>query len=248
MKRKTTTTAGQTGTTRRAGSAPPVAPPVPAASESGGVRPWHLLVLGVLLACAAGAVATRDGGTVQTVAVIVTLMTAGLVAAGLVRTFGPLVTADAGEETEMLAGRTRAALEREKFLVLRSIKEVEFDRAMRKISDADYQEIVPRLRTRAVGLIRQLEGGGGYRELIERDLAALLPSLAQARSTPTADALGEREIPPQHSVIPANAGIQPATSPDPGPVLPGTCPDCSTLNDKDARFCKSCGIRIAGDV
>jgi hypothetical protein len=195
------------------------------------VRPWHVLVLGVLMAAAAGAVMTSDGGTVQTVAVIATILTAGLVAGGVVRTLAPLVADEAGEETEMLAGRTRAALEREKMLVLRSIKEVEFDRAMRKISDADYQEIVPRLRTRAVGLIRQLEGGGGYRALIERDLAALVSANA-----------------PSESASAAPDAVESGDQADAAPASPGTCPDCSTINDKDARFCKACGTRLVGDV
>ena len=232
MARRTTKTAGQPGSKRRPGGASAPSPtPTPAPPQTGGMRPWHLLTLGVLMSCGAGAVVTRGGGTVQTVAVIVTILTAGLVAAGLVRTLEPLVAADAGEETEMLAGRTRAALEREKMLVLRSIKEVEFDRAMRKISDADYNEIVPRLRTRAVGLIRQLEGGGGYRALIERDLAALVSAPMPA---PTSSATLET----------IEAGDRADAAPEP----PGTCPDCSTVNDKDARFCKSCGTRLAGDV
>ena len=41
----------------------------------------------------------------------------------------------------MLGGRTRAALEREKALVLRSIKELEFDRAMGKVSEKDFAEM-----------------------------------------------------------------------------------------------------------
>ena len=232
MARRTMKTVGQPGSNRRAGgAATPSPPPTPAPPQTGGVRPWHLLVLGAVTSAAAGAVVTRDGGIVQTVAVIVTILTAGLVAAGLVRTLGPLVATDAGEETEMLAGRTRAALEREKMLVLRSIKEVEFDRAMRKISDADYGEIVPRLRTRAVGLIRQLEGGGGYRALIERDLAALVPPPTPATA-------------PSAAVGTTGADDRPAAVPTPA----GTCPGCRTLNDRDARFCKSCGTRIAVDV
>ena len=300
MAPRTTATAGQPGGKRRGAGPTAAAAPTAAPPEVGGVRPWHLLVIGALMSAAAGALVTRDGGTVQTVAVIVTILTAGLVAAGLVRTLGPLVADDAGEETEMLAGRTRAALERERMLVLRSIKEVEFDRAMRKISDADYNEIVPRLRTRAVGLVRQLEGGGGYRGLIERDLAKLIsattPTLGEAQpqaaqrtyrqwtpeETLRARDSGERRNPTENSVIPAKAGIQPCTSVDPGshpnaaaasgtpgfrrgddsligsaeegplmfsdPAPPGSCPNCSTVNDTDARFCKSCGARLAGDV
>ncbi|MCX6544275.1 MAG: zinc ribbon domain-containing protein [Acidobacteria bacterium] len=231
MARRTTKTAGQTGGSRRVGAAAPSPSAVSARPEAGGVRPWHLLVLGVLMAAAAGAVMTSDGGTVQTVAVIATILTAGLVAAGVVRTLAPLVADEAGEETEMLGGRTRAALEREKMLVLRSIKEVEFDRAMRKISDADYNEIVPRLRTRAVGLIRQLEGGGGYRALIERDLAALVSANA-----------------PSASASAAPDAVEPGDQAAAAPVAAGTCPDCSTINGRDARFCKSCGTRLAGGV
>ena len=51
----------------------------------------------------------------------------------------------------MLGGRTRAALEREKTLVLRSIKELEFDRAMGKVSEKDFAEMSARLRARAAG-------------------------------------------------------------------------------------------------
>ncbi len=74
----------------------------------------------------------------------------------------------------MLGGRTRAALEREKTLVLRSIKDLEFDFAMKKMSQSDYDEMSARLRARAVGLMRQLDEGSGYRASIE----------AGARQTP----------------------------------------------------------------
>lgn len=52
---------------------------------------------------------------------------------------------------------TRRALEQEKAIVLRSIKELEFDRAMGKVSDADFADIDRRLRARAVALMEQLE-------------------------------------------------------------------------------------------
>lgn len=59
-----------------------------------------------------------------------------------------------------MSNRLRADLERDKALVLRSIKELEFDHAMRKVSDADFAEIGGRLRTRAMLLIEQLESAG----------------------------------------------------------------------------------------
>ena len=71
----------------------------------------------------------------------------------------------------VLGGRTRAALEREKALTLRSIKELEFDRAMGKVSDVDFAEMAARLRSKAAGLIQRLDAGSTYREQIDRELA-----------------------------------------------------------------------------
>lgn len=203
----------------RSPAAPGAVPAAGSPGESGGIQPWHLLLLGTLLAVTATLFVTAGTSTINVVFVAVATATAALAAAGLYRTLAPLVMADAGEQTDMLAGRTRAALEREKFLVLRSIKEVEFDRAMRKISEADYREMVGRLRSRAAGLMRQLDGGGlGYRDLIERELAA--------RIGPT---------PP-----PAPA----AAAPEKRPPAPGHCPACEADNDADARFCKACGTKL----
>ena len=76
-----------------------------------------------------------------------------------------------------VAGRTRAALEREKALALRSLKELEFDRAMRKVSEKDFGEMGARLRARAAGLIRQLDASEGYRDEIEKELANRLAAM-----------------------------------------------------------------------
>jgi len=205
--------------TRQYRAAPPPEPVAHGAGEIAGLQPWHLLALATMMALTAGAFFTTGSSIVNVVFVSVAIATTALAAAGLYRTLMPLVVPDASEQTEMVAGRTRAALEREKMLVLRSIKEIEFDRAMRKISDADYQEVVGRLRARAAGLLRQLDGGGlGYRELIERDLATRIgpaPSREPAAATPAA---------PE--------------------AVPGVCPSCGLDNGADARFCKACGARV----
>ena len=191
----------------------------PPAGE-GGIRPWHLLAVATAIAIAVGVFATQGTSTVNTVAVAVAIGTVAWVAVTAARTVAPLVAPEMGEQTEMLGGRTRAALEREKMLVLRSIKEVEFDRAMGKISDADFNEVAGRLRVRAAGLLRQLDAdSSGYRALIERELSTRVgrPPVTAAPAAPV-----------------------PAADADP----PGTCPSCATANDPDARFCKSCGTRI----
>jgi hypothetical protein len=136
---------------------------------------------------------------------------------------GPLLVADAPVDDTPVEGHARQALEREKALVLRSIKEIEFDHAMRKTASADFEELRGRLRARAVGLMQQLDASG-YRDAVERDLA-------------TRDA-ASASCPP---VVPATpAGLA-------APAVPaGTiCAACQTANDGDARFCKQCGASLA---
>jgi hypothetical protein len=214
-----------TDKSRRAAPASPPPPPAPPPAADGGIRPWHLLLAATSVAVAAAVFATHGTSTVNTVAIGAAVATTAWVAAMAARTVAPLVSPDLGEQTEMLGGRTRAALEREKFLVLRSIKEVEFDRAMGKISDADFHEVAGRLRARAAGLLRQLDADqSGYRTLIERELATRV-------GRPLASPL-------------AAPAEEPAEEPAAAAPEPGTCPSCGTANDVDARFCKSCGTRI----
>ena len=202
-----------------AGPPPPATPP----AAKGGIRPWHLLLVATAIAVAAGVFATQGTSIVNTVAIAVAIASVTWVAATAARTVAPLVAPDLVEQAEMVGGRTRAALEREKFLVLRSIKEVEFDRAMGKISDADFHEVAGRLRARAAGLLRQLDAdSSGYRALIERELSTRVGR--PAASPPPAASAQE--------------------TPDTPAPEPGTCAACGTANDLDARFCKSCGERI----
>jgi hypothetical protein len=88
------------------------------------------------------------------------LISAAIVAAGLVgASLHTAITGFfAGESIEQTRSqRTREFLEQEKALVLRSIKELEFDRAMRKVSDQDFAEIGGRLRARALEIMQSLE-------------------------------------------------------------------------------------------
>ena len=91
---------------------------------------------------------------------------------------------------EPLSERMRSTLEREKALTLRSIKELEFDRAMGKVSAKDFDEMAGRLRTRAIGLMKQLDhDDAGFRALIERDLQTRLAERPAPRPK-TATTLG----------------------------------------------------------
>jgi len=134
-----------------------------------GLKPWQLFVL-VGLACATAMTwMARSQGFVAVL--LLTILMGGVVLAALatLRTVSPLISGE-DDRTPMVGERTRAALEREKTLTLRAIKELEFDRAMKKVSDEDFREMSGRLRVRAARLIRELDAGVGYRTRIEQDL------------------------------------------------------------------------------
>ena len=145
--------------------------------SSDGLQAWQFFVLAGL-ACATAATLMARGQSVASIVLLTVLMAATtIVGLAVLRMVRPLVFGDE-DRTAMVGQRTRTALEREKLLVLRSIKELEFDKAMGKLSESDFQEMSGRLRTRAARLIRLLDAGGGYRAQVERDLAKRLGDAA----------------------------------------------------------------------
>jgi hypothetical protein len=141
------------------------------------LEPWQFFVLAALIVSTAVILYNffGSGGQSRSSIILFTVLMAAVCLVGIaaLRAVRPLVSPEE-DRTAMVGERTRVALEREKLLTLRSIKELEFDRAMGKLSDADWQEMSGRLRARAAGLMRQLDAGAGYREQIERDLAKRL--------------------------------------------------------------------------
>ena len=124
---------------------------------------------------------SRQATPEHLILISLTIIAAGVAAAGFYRTLAPLAADDVTRFSEPLSERARAAVEREKRLVLRSIKELEFDRAMGKVSAKDFEEMGGRLRARAIALMKQLdEGVSSYRHEIERELEVRL----QAAATP----------------------------------------------------------------
>jgi len=142
-------------------------------------------------------------------------MTLVLAGVALWRVLDPLSRRDLPMEAAPRAAERLRELEREKQLVLKAIKEIEFDYQMRKVAEADYKEMVERYRARALRLISELEAGDNFRPLIERELR---DRLAAAHAAP-ADSVAE-------------------------PAEKGACPSCGTHNDDDAQFCKKCGGRL----
>ena len=190
-------------------------------TEEQGFHASHFFVLVSLLAATVAVVLARPSAPEHLILISLTIGAAGICGLAFYRMLAPLVAPRTGRERE-LSESMRLDLEREKALTLRSIKELEFDRAMGKVSPQDFEEMAGRLRARAVGIMKQLDAGSAaYRALIEKELASRV-----------------------------GQGYQPATPVTPAPdakvapVAPTGLCACGTTNDGDARFCKSCGAKL----
>ncbi len=213
------------------------APRPPAAADEG-FRPWHFFVLASLAAATVAVLMSRQAAPEHLILVSLMIGASGAAAAALYRMLAPLAVRDATLVGQRQSERARTALEREKALVLRSIKELEFDRAMGKVSPRDFDEMSARLRARAMMLIRQAdEDGSGYRELIERELSARMVTRSRAGGGAHAAAAIEPEAVAE-PVVPS----APASRPE-SPLV-RRCAGCATANDPDAAFCKRCGARL----
>ena len=143
------------------------------AAEEPFLQPWQFFLLGGMLAATATVIVATGQAPANIITLSLTVVSVSFVGLGAYRTLAPLVSPEL-DAPMMIGGRTRVALEREKALVLRSIKELEFDFAMRKMSQADFDEMAGRLRMRALGLMEQLDAGGGYRDQIHAEVARRL--------------------------------------------------------------------------
>jgi hypothetical protein len=151
--------------------------------KSDAVPAWQLFALAGLLGATFLTFMSRGQSAPAILLLSLTVFAAAAVGIAALRTLTPLAGGDADASRpigRVLGGRKRAALEREKGLTLRTIKELEFDRAMGKVSDTDFLEMAGRLRTRAAGLIQQLDEGQSYRQQIEQELAKRLGPAAAA--------------------------------------------------------------------
>ena len=135
---------------------------------------WQLFALAGLVGATIVVFVSRGQSAIAIVLLSLVVFAAAAVGAAAMRTLVPFVRGHEGLAVPVVAGRARAAIDREKTLVLRSIKELEFDHAMGKVSDQDFADMGMRLRTRAAGLLRQLDAGAAYSTQIEQELARRL--------------------------------------------------------------------------
>jgi hypothetical protein len=154
-----------------------VAPTLPA---------WQLFALVGLIGATLVVFVSRGQSPAAIILLSLVVFAAAFVGAAALRVLMPFIRGAETGAVAIVAGRARGAIEREKTLVLRSIKELEFDHAMGKVSDQDFAEMGLRLRTRAAGLLRQLDAGASYSSQIEQELArrvaAAVPVATESRN------------------------------------------------------------------
>jgi len=197
----------------------PVAASAPAkVPAKSAIQPWQFFLTASLLGAAAVLWVAPPAHPAALLFLSLAVVAAGACAVAI----HGVLSALAGRGAEPVRGESlRDALEREKLLTLRAIKDLEFDKAMGKVSDADAAPMEARLRDRALSLMRELDGREALRARIEEDWKA---------TGYGAQAAGQR-----------TAGAGPGSE---GEASPNACVACGTANDSDARFCKSCGGRL----
>jgi len=217
-----------------------------------GLRPLHFFVLASLMMATAVVIMSGPSSPEHLILISLVVAAAGAAAAGFYRMLTPLADPEGPRAESPLSERSRAVLEREKMLVLRSIKELEFDRAMGKVSSRDFDDMAGRLRARAIVLMKQIdEGATAYRDLIERELSARLASKGIV-AVVVPPVLAPQPAAPEPAAAEPPAAVVEATPAAPSPrvmeaaVRVGVCGSCGTGNDPDAAFCKRCGMRLAG--
>jgi len=207
-------------------SADGLVPPKRESAEADALQPWQLFTLAGLIGATIVVFLSRGQTPIGIILLSCAIFAAAFVGHAAMRTLLPLTGKVPEIRPEMLGGRTRAALERDKAIVLRAIKELEFDRGMGKVSEKDFAEMSGRLRARAARIMRQLDAASLYREAIEREVAQRLAAGSAARH-------------PAYTAEQSQSSM--GRVPPSGPAV---CPSCSTHNDTDARFCKACGSKL----
>jgi zinc ribbon protein len=162
-------------------------PAPPAAGGSTTLPSWQLFALAGLVGATIVVFVSRGQSPAAIILLSLVVFAAAAVGAAALRTLVPFIRGYEGLFVPVVGGRARAAIDREKTLVLRAIKELEFDYAMGKVSDQDFAEMGLRLRTRAAGLLRQLDAGAAYATEIEQELARRLAASGVAAAAPRTD-------------------------------------------------------------
>ena len=154
------------------------------------------------------------------------------------------------DEVAAAVGGDRAALLDEKNALLRALKDLEFERGVGKVSEADFARLEASYRARAKAVLAGLDRDlGPWREKAEalaRTHIPAAPEAAPREAEPAPEASAASSEPSEASIVPDAAKRGPATD-DASPAVDArvTCAKCGAQNDADAVFCKKCAAKLA---
>ncbi len=170
-----------------------------------------------------------------------------------------------GEVHGLVEAASRRALFEEKDTLLRQLSELRFDRDGGKISDADFEALDQKLRARAKQVLRLIdsdvapfisEAEERIRERLGFEAAPYRQSAKPVSHEEESDADAQDEDaqdePPKRrrktKKSKPSRSTRSAEDPQDDPDEPESagldCPECETVNDADAVFCKKCGHRF----
>jgi hypothetical protein len=136
-----------------------------------------------------------------------------------------------GEGFELSSGRV-AELEREKRALLKAIKEIDFDRQMGKMSEADAADITRVYRSRAIDVIKELEGESETPDedapldtVIDREVRARLALAGVMPKRKPAAAKADAAAPAAPAAEKAAETAPAASAADPAPAPTEATPD-----------------------
>jgi len=118
-------------------------------------------------------------------------------------------------------------------VALRALKEIEFDRATGKLSDADYEALKAGYTAAALAALRAEDSGGGRQE---RGDVAAAPAPVSRLPAPGCPTHGTRPEPDAQFCSECGRRLGSA---------PGYCARCGASLEHAARYCHACGARVA---
>jgi hypothetical protein len=170
----------------------------------------------------------------------ITLMWASL------RTLGGDAPLPTGLATAAIVSRDNRAIAERKRTVLLALKDLEHEREIGKIDEADYQLVAARYRAEAKNILREIDDEAApNRSRAEQIARAHLKKRGLlSDDAPDSPASASDEIVNRVSIEPA----PPTTKSAPPPPMPKEtrpeCEKCQTSNEPDAAFCKKCGASL----
>lgn len=123
-------------------------------TESAPFTAGHFFVLLSMIAATAAVVMARHTHPAALLLISGAALAAGYTGYAMHQALMALLSRDA---VPVIGQRQRDVLEQDKQTVLRAIKDLEFDFGMKKVSEADYQDMLGRLKQRALLIMEQLE-------------------------------------------------------------------------------------------